>query len=110
MGITTARHSTDNSKIDNYGSRLLSLCKSFDTHIANGRLFKDKGIGAATCKKSTVVDYCIMSPELFSYVSNFAILPFDPLLSDVHNGIAVEFISKPLQLIVVQTEEQSIKM
>ena len=50
-----------------------------------------------------------MSPELFSYVSNFEILPFDPLLSDVHNGIAVEFISKPLQQIVVQTEEQSTK-
>ena len=46
-----------------------------------------------------------MSPELFSYVSNFEILPFDPLLS----GIAVEFISKPLQQIVVQTEEQSTK-
>ena len=109
LGITTARHSTNKSKMDNYGSRLLSLCKSFDIHIANGRLFKDKGIGAATCKTSTVVDYCIMSPELFSYVSNFEILPFDPLLSDVHNGIAVEFISKPLQQIVVQTEEQSTK-
>ena len=39
----------------------------------------------------------------------FEILPFDPLLSDVHNGIAVEFISKPLQQTVVQTEEQSTK-
>ena len=91
LGITTVRHSFDKSKIDNYSSRLLSLCKSFDIHIANGRLFKDKGIGAATCKNSTVVDYCIMSPEMFSYVSHFEILPFDPLLSDVHNGIAVEF-------------------
>ena len=44
-----------------------------------------------------------MSPDLFSNVSNFEILPFDPLLSDVHNGrpIAVVFISKPLQQIVV---------
>ena len=50
-----------------------------------------------------------MSPELFSYVSNFEILPFDPLLSDVHNGIAVEFISKTLQQIVVENEEQSTK-
>ena len=105
----TARHSSDKSKIDNYGFRLLSLCKSFDIHIANGRLFKDKGIGAATCKSSTVVDYCIMSSEFFSYVSNFKTLPFDPLISDVHNDIAVQFISKPLQQIVVQTEEQSTK-
>ena len=42
LGITTARQSTDKSRIDNYGSRLLSLCKSFDIHIANGRLFKIK--------------------------------------------------------------------
>ena len=83
LDITTTRYNSDKSKIDNYGSRLLSMCKSFDIHIANGRLFKDRGIGAATCKNTTVVDYCIMSPELFSYVSNFEILPFDPLLSDV---------------------------
>ena len=50
-----------------------------------------------------------MSPELFLYVSNFEILPFDLLLSGLHNGISVEFISKPLQQIVVQTEEQSTK-
>ena len=82
------------------------MCKSFDIHIANGRLFRDKGIGSATCKNTTVVDYCIMSPELFSYVSNFEILPFDPLLSDIHNGIAVEFLSKPYKQDIVVTEEQ----
>ena len=109
LGITTTRYNSDKSKIDNYGSRLLSLCKSFDIHIANGRLFKDRGIGAATCKNTTVVDYCIMSPELFSYVSNFEILPFDPLLSDVHNGIAVEFLSKPVQADVFEVEEQPTK-
>ena len=68
-------------------------------NIANGRLFKDIGIEAATCKNSTVVDYCIISHELFLYVSNFEFLPFDPLLSGVHSGIAVEFISKPLRQI-----------
>ena len=73
LAITTSRHSTDKSKYDSYGSRLLSLCKSFDVRIANGRLFKDKGIGAAICKTSTVVDYCIMSPELFLCVSNMEI-------------------------------------
>ena len=106
LGITTTRYNSDKSKIDNYGSRLLSMCKSFDIHIANGRLFRDKGIGSATCKNTTVVDYCIMSPELFSYVSNFEILPFDPLLSDIHNGIAVEFLSKPYKQDIVVTEEQ----
>ena len=50
-----------------------------------------------------------MPPELFSHVSNFENLPFDPLLSGLHNGIVVEFISKHVQLIVVQTEDQSTK-
>ena len=64
-------------------------------------------IGAATCKNSTVFDYCIMSPEMFSYVSHFEILPFDPLLSDIHKGIAVEFLSKPLKTNIPETEVQS---
>ena len=109
LGITTTRHSSDRNKIDNYGTRLLSLCKNFDVHIANGRLFKDKGIGATTCKNATVVDYCIMSPELFSYVSNFEILPFDSLCSDVHNGVVVEVFSKPLKIAVIDNEEPSVK-
>ena len=50
-----------------------------------------------TCKNTSVVDYCILSPELFSHVENFEILPFDPLLSDVHSVVCVEFISKPLK-------------
>lgn len=88
----------------------MSLCKNFDVHIANGRLFRDGGIGATTCKNSTVIDYCIMSPELFSYESNFEILPFDPLFSDVHNGIVVEFLSKPLKVDdAVSTEQPDVK-
>lgn len=109
LGITTSRHSLDKSKINNYGTRLLSLCKSLDIHIANGRLHKDKNIGALTCKNTSIVDYCIMSPELFSYVSDFEILPFDPLLSDVHNGITVNFISKPLKHHIVENEVNSVQ-
>ena len=30
---------------------------------------------------------CLLSPELFTHVINFEILPFDPLLSDVHSAI-----------------------
>ena len=45
-----------------------------------------KNIGAVTCKNSTVVDYCIMSPELFTHVTNFEISSLGPLLSDFHNG------------------------
>ena len=50
-----------------------------------------------------------MSSELFSYVSSFEFLPFDPLCSDVHNGIVVEFFSKPLKIAVIDNEELSVK-
>ncbi|VDI23201.1 Hypothetical predicted protein [Mytilus galloprovincialis] len=77
LGICKKRSSLDKS-VDNYGNRLLLLCKDLNLLIANGRLFKDKNIGALTCKESTVVDYCIMSPELFTNILDFEILPYDP--------------------------------
>ena len=40
-----------------------------------------------TCKDVTVVDYVILLPSLFPYVSEFEVLPFDSLISDAHNGI-----------------------
>lgn len=88
LGICTDRHSLDNS-VDNYGNRLLFLCKDLHLLIANGRSGKDKGIDAFTCKEATVVDYCILSPELFTCILDFEILPFDPLVSDVHKAMYV---------------------
>ena len=92
LGICTKRYSLDKS-VDNYGNRLLLLCKDF-LLIANGRLGKDKFIGALTCKEATVVDYCILSPELFTHVIDFEIIPFDPLFSDVHNAMYIEMSCK----------------
>ena len=85
------------------------MCKSFDIHIANGRLFKVKGIGATTCKNYSAVDYCIMSPESFSFVSNLEILPLDPLFRHVHNGIVMEFLTNLSSLTVIETEKQITK-
>ena len=63
------------------------LCQNLNLLVANGRLGKDKNVGALTCKVSSLVDYCILTPELFSYVATFEILPFDPMLSDCHNAL-----------------------
>jgi len=80
--------------VNNYGNIVLQLCKSLELLIANGRLGKDQGTGALTCKNSTVIDYCILSPVLFSYVTDFEILPFDNMISDVHNALHVEIVCK----------------
>ena len=48
------------------------------------------GTGALTCKNSTVVDYCNLSPVLYSYVTDFEILPFDNMINDVNNALHVQ--------------------
>ena len=50
LNIGTLRYSEDKCKIDNYVKRLLSLYRSLDIHIANGRLGKDNKVGSVTCK------------------------------------------------------------
>ena len=67
------------------------MCQSLELLIANGRLGKDQGVGALTCKNTTVVDFCILSSELFCL---FEVLPFDPMISDVHNALHVEILCK----------------
>ena len=88
LGFPTERHNSD-TQSNNYGKRLLEVCKSFNLCIANGRLGSDKFLGNKTCKGSSVIDYAIMSPLLFTSVKEFEILPFEPLVSDAHSGIHI---------------------
>lgn len=105
FNIPILRYNKDKTKVDNYGKRLLSLCQGLDIFIANGRLDQDKFIGHSTCRNTTLVDYCIMSPDLFGVVSHFEILPFDPILSDVHNAVFVEFCGKSHDCVNPQNKE-----
>ena len=42
-----------------------------------------------------MVDYAILSPLVFSMVKEFRILPFDPLISDVHCCIHISLCCQP---------------
>ena len=86
-GIPTERFSYDNTRVNKYGKKLIELCKRCSICIANGRLGKDKYIGKTTCKDASLVDYLLLSPNLFDYISDFEIIDFDPMFSDVHNRI-----------------------
>ena len=97
LGFSKERHNSDQSRIDNYGRRLLELCKSCDLLIANGRLGLDRFLGGKTCKCTAVVDYVILSPRLFPYISEFEILPFDPTTSDAHNGLHFSLICNEIE-------------
>lgn len=58
LKFSKERHNSDLSHTNNYGKRLLELCKACDLYIGNGRLGRDKLLGCKTCKGVTVVDYC----------------------------------------------------
>ena len=94
LGFPTERHNSDLSQTNNYGKRLLELCETCDLYIGNGRLGRDRLIGCKTCKGVTVVDYVILSPSLFTFISEFEVLPFDPMISDAHSGIHFLLTSK----------------
>lgn len=87
LGFSNERHNSDVLQVNNYGKRLLEVCKSFNLCIANGRLGRDESLGKKTCKGSSVIDYVILSPLLFTAVKDFEILPFEPLVSDAHSGV-----------------------
>ena len=61
---------------DNYGKMLLELCKAADMLILNGKLGADKGIGRCTRmadNSASVVDYDIVTPDLFDDVGQFQV-------------------------------------
>ena len=74
LGFSKERHNSDQSRIDLIGRRLLELCKSCDLYIANGRMGLERFLGGKTYKCTTVVDYVILSPSLFPYISEFEVL------------------------------------
>ena len=98
LGFLKERHNADQSRIDNYGRRLLELCKSCDLYIANSRLGLDWFLGSKTCKCTTVVYYIILLPSLFPYISEFEVLPFDPMISDAHSGLRFSLICNEIVL------------
>ena len=62
----------------------MEVCKRNNIYIANSRIGSDSNIGQRTCKYATVVDYLILSSNLFSLITNFEIDEFVPLYSNCH--------------------------
>ena len=90
LGFSLTRTSQD-QQMNNYGSRLLNMCKSLGVLISNGRCGKDRMLGETTCNNVSTVDYVLCSPELICNIHKFEVLPFCKLLSDIHNPIQVSF-------------------
>ena len=86
------RYSNDQGHCNNYGYKLIEFCKNNNLFIVNGRVGKDKMIGKVTSKDTSTVDYLITSANLFSFISEFEVMDFDPLMSDAHCRIHVSIL------------------
>ena len=87
---------------NNYGNRLIDFCKSSSICIFNARIGSDNLTGEFTTIKNSVIDYCISSPNLLSYRSEYNILDFDPLFSDIHSGTDFESKARRVHNVVPQ--------
>ena len=77
------------------GHELLRFCKKCHIFIVNGRVGRDKGVGKLTCKDASVVDYALLSYDMFDTVIDFKVLDFDEMISDVHCAININFKLEP---------------
>ena len=68
--IPLDRANEDKGRINKYGAKLPELCKRCNLFIANGRIFNDQGIGKTTCKNVSLVDYLLLTPNLFDVISD----------------------------------------
>ena len=108
VGFPTGRFNSDNSQINNYGHRLLEICRSFNINIATGRLSSNEFLGRKTCKASTVVNYAVLSPLLFTVVEDFKVLPFDPMMSDVHCGNFISLSCRPDEHLIMNEQIENV--
>lgn len=72
--IPLERVSEDKGKCNSHGSKLLSMCKNNNVFICNGRAGDDKGVGRVTSNQTSLIDYLILSPDLFPFVPKFGSL------------------------------------
>ncbi len=93
LGIQLDRKS-HNNKTNNFGHRLIQMCKNLDIYIANGRVGNDRYLGRPTCKNNSIIDLFILSPELLPKISKFEIDEFDVMTSDIHNAVSMQFTVK----------------
>ncbi|CAG2215178.1 unnamed protein product [Mytilus edulis] len=82
--VPLPRSSEDKGRINVYGNKILQLCKNNCLYIASGRIGNDKNMGKVTSKETSLVDYLIVSGDLFPYITEFEVIDFDSLFSDIH--------------------------
>ena len=84
--LSSPRTSCDsNDKVNSFDNHLFGLCQSLGIHIFNSRTVSDRE-GNFTCLTThgpSVVNYVIVSSDIFCFIDDFEVLPEQPI-SSVH--------------------------
>ena len=76
------------------GKQLIDMCIAYKLRIANGRALGDS-MGKFTCYKyngNSVVDYCLLSENLYTDILSFKVEDIIPRLSD-HSVISLRIVA-----------------
>ena len=91
----SVNRTNEDKTINDYGIRLIRLCKMCDLILCNGRVGEDKQCGKLTyCEKKgkSCIDYALVSKGMLKYVKNFKVGTFNAF-SD-HAPIFLELVCK----------------
>lgn len=88
VGIGKARATCDAGRPNNFGYKLIDMCKGHSLYICNGRVGTDRDQGSATTRNGTVIDYVLGTCTLLRHICSLEVLQYDPLFSDVHAPIS----------------------
>ena len=78
------RRTNKNVHCNNYGQLLLSLCKTNNLLIVNGR-FDNNSRGDLTFRNISAIDYFLCDPDIFKHIDDFIVKVRNPILSDGHS-------------------------
>jgi hypothetical protein len=100
-----ARKSKDSGE-NNFGTALLSLCCNLNMHVLNGRCGKDKHgeLTFLSHQGKSVVDYVVVSSELFRSVCDFEVMSID---SSDHFPLSCKF-PAPAQAVADNDELETV--
>ena len=95
MCLCPYRKSAERAR-NNFGNKLLQLCRNNNLYICNGRINADTSY-ALICIKGSVIDYLIANINGLLKINNFIVHEYSPFLSDVHCAISFSLSIKILR-------------
>jgi len=107
LGLSVNRNSEETSPHNNYGYRLIEMCKSLGLYVLNGRVGQDKQIGKVTCNKC-IDDVFMGNPRILSLTEDFYVDTFNPLFSDKHSPVCTSL--KSATPVNAQTNSENVNV